>query len=124
MDLSPSKLARSAGRLGATARNMVEVTFRGGLEVDEESSPYEVVARQRVYRLRRYFLDRAQAEPDRIPIILVPPLMLTAEVYDVSQATSAVRILSEQGLDPWVVDFGSPEHEEGGLTRTLTDHVL
>ena len=29
-----------------------------------------------------------------------------------------------RGIDPWVVDFGAPEHEEGGLDRTLTDHVL
>src|SRR4029077_15832551 len=32
--------------------------------------------------------------------------------------------LSQHGVDPWVVDFGAPEHEEGGLERTLTDHVL
>ena len=28
------------------------------------------------------------------------------------------------GAAPYVVDFGSPEEEEGGLERTLTDHVL
>ena len=50
--------------------------------------------------------------------------MLAAEVYDVSPATSAVAILHEHGIDPWVVDFGAPEQQEGGLERTLTDHVL
>ena len=57
-------------------------------------------------------------------MILVPPLMLSAEVYDVSPAASAVRILREHGADPWVVDFGSPEREEGGLERNLADHVV
>ena len=51
-------------------------------------------------------------------------MMLAAEVYDVSPRTSAVTILREHGVDPWVVDFGAPEQEEGGLERTLTDHVL
>ena len=58
------------------------------------------------------------------PVLLVPPMMLAAEVYDVSPSTSAVTILREHGVDPWVVDFGAPEREEGGLERTLADHVL
>ena len=51
-------------------------------------------------------------------------MMLAAEIYDVSPATSAVTLLHEHGVDPWVVDFGAPEREEGGLERTLADHVL
>ena len=51
-------------------------------------------------------------------------MMLAAEVYDVSPATSAVTILRDHGADPWVVDFGIPEREEGGLERTLADHVI
>ena len=51
-------------------------------------------------------------------------MMLAAEVYDVSPTTSAVTLLREHGVDPWVVDFGAPEREEGGLERTLADHVL
>jgi putative long chain acyl-CoA synthase len=50
--------------------------------------------------------------------------MLSTEVYDVSPATSGVAVLHELGVDPWVVDFGAPEREPGGLERTLTDHVL
>ena len=57
-------------------------------------------------------------------MLLVPPMMLAAEIYDVSPATSAVTMLHEHGVDPWVVDFGAPEREEGGLERTLADHVL
>jgi pimeloyl-ACP methyl ester carboxylesterase len=57
-------------------------------------------------------------------VLLVPPMMLAAEIYDVSPATSAVTILDRHGADPWVVDFGAPEREEGGLERTLADHVL
>ncbi len=122
MDLLPKTLTAPVGRLGAAAQNALEVARFGGLSTDEEPSPYDVVAEQRVYRLRHYFADgRRRTAP---PILLVPPMMLAAEVYDVSAATSAVRTLRENGADPWVVDFGAPEREEGGLERTLADHVL
>ena len=120
MELLPKSLTRPVARLGKVAQNALEVARFGGLETDEKESPYEVVSEQRVYRLRRYF-PGAGGGP---PVLLVPPLMLAAEVYDVSPATSAVAVLSTLGVDPWVVDFGSPEHEPGGLERTLTDHVL
>ena len=58
-------------------------------------------------------------------MLLVPPLMLAAEVYDVSPALErGRRSCTRGGADPWVVDFGAPEHEEGGLERTLADHVV
>ena len=45
-------------------------------------------------------------------------------VQGITVAISAVTILREHGADPWVVDFGAPEREEGGLERTLADHVI
>jgi putative long chain acyl-CoA synthase len=110
------------GRIGATAQNALEVARFGGLETHEEASPYEVAAEHRVYRLRHYYPGgQAELAP---PVLLIPPLMLAAEVYDVSPTTSAVTMLHEHGADPWVVDFGAPERQEGGLERTLADHVL
>ena len=123
MDLSPQGIARSAARLGAAAQNALEVARFGGLDTGEEPAPYTVTNDHRIYRLRHYFPDAAN-QSDRPPIIFVPPLMMAAEVYDVSPPTSAVAALSGLGLDPWVVDFGAPEHEAGGMDRTLEDHVL
>ena len=122
MDLLPKTITRPVGRLGAAAQNALEVARFGGLTTEEEPSPYDVLSEQRVYRLRRYYPDSSGGPAP--PVLLVPPMMLAAEIYDVSASTSAVTILSEHGVDPWVVDFGSPEREEGGLERTLTDHVL
>ena len=122
MDFLPKTLTRPAARIGALAQNALEVARFGGLATGEEASPYEVASEQRVYRLRHYFPDGVPASAP--PVLLVPPMMLAAEIYDVSVNTSAVTLLREHGVDPWVVDFGSPEHEEGGLERNLTDHVL
>jgi putative long chain acyl-CoA synthase len=49
--------------------------------------------------------------------------MLTAEIYDMAPDVSSVSALTREGIDAWIVDFGAPEEEEGGLARTLDDHV-
>jgi putative long chain acyl-CoA synthase len=113
---------RLARRVRATARNVGEVVRFGGLDTGEESAPYAVAAENRIYRLRHYFAG--DSTPGAVPIVLVPPLMLTAEVWDVSPSASAVTELHKQGLDVWVVDFGHPDRDPGGLERDLADHVL
>ena len=116
-----STLTSPINRVGAAAQNALEVARFGGLETGEEASPYEVVVERPIYRLRRYFPENETAGS---PVVLVPPMMLAAEVYDVSPSSTAVGTLHAHGVDPWIVDFGAPEHEEGGLERNLTDHVL
>ena len=122
MGLLPNEITQPLSRLGVAAQNALEVARFGGLATDEAPSPYEIAAAHPVYRLRHYYprLDGAGGGP---AILMVPPMMLAAGIYDVSAATSAVTHLHERGVDPWVVDFGVPEHERGGLERTLADHV-
>ncbi len=108
--------------LGSSVQNGLEVLRLGGLETQEESAPYEVVAERRNFRLRRYFSDEAGAS--RPALLLVPPMMLDAGVFDVAPNSSGVTVLNNLGIDAWVVDFGSPDREEGGLERNLTDHVI
>jgi putative long chain acyl-CoA synthase len=118
--LIPAQISRSASWLGAAAQNAFEVARFGGLETDEDPSPFEVVTERPVYRLRHYYPEAAAGAP----VLLVPPLMLAADVYDVSPRSSSVSVLHASGADPWVVDFGAPEHEAGGLERNLADHVV
>ena len=110
-----------ANRFLSAIRNGVEIARFGGLG-ERQSQPYEVIARGPHHRLRRYYPDAPKESA--VPVVLVPPLMLTAEVWDVAPGASAVERLCKDGADPWVVDFGSPEKEKGGLKRTLSDHVL
>jgi putative long chain acyl-CoA synthase len=120
---TPGTLLRPAARVGATAQNALEVIRFGGLETGEEPSPYVVRDEGRHHRLRHYF-DQQQGTLDGPAILLVPPLMVSAEVYDVAPALSAVAILHAHGSDPWVIDFGAPDREPGGLERRVADHVL
>ena len=83
-------------RVVATTRNWLEVARYGGLETGEEPSPYDIVAQGRIHKLRRY---RTTGEEGRPQLLLVPPLMLTADVFDVSPQASGVRTLIENGVD-------------------------
>lgn len=109
-------------QIGSTARNVAEVIRFGGLDTGEQAAPFEVVAEQVNYRLRHYY--PGSVPKGTRPVLLIPPLMLTADVWDISPSASAVTTLHEAGIDPWVVDFGDPSREPGGLNRTLTDHLL
>ena len=55
---------------------------------------------------------------------MVHPMMMSANMWDVTQEDGAVGILHAAGVDPWVIDFGSPDEVEGGMERTLTDHIV
>ena len=129
MDLNLSAVAgpilRPVGRLMATAQNGLEVLRLGGLETGSVPSPFQTVETVPMYRLRRYFPPdsrvRTKSGP---PVLMVHPMMMSANMWDVTREDGAVGILHRAGLDPWVIDFGEPDKVEGGMRRTLTDHVV
>lgn len=55
---------------------------------------------------------------------MVHPMMMSADMWDVTREDGAVGILHARGLDPWVIDFGSPDKVEGGMRRNLADHIV
>ena len=123
-----SSLRGSLAKVKEAAENALEVMRLGRLG-PRLGADYDVVHQEKHYRLRRYRAEgegpasSREARAKRPVVLLVPPLMLTAEIYDVAPDLSAVGALLRQGIDPWVVDFGAPEREEGGMSRTLDDHV-
>lgn len=122
MRIAPGGLRKLVGAVAAYAQNGLEVLRFGGLRTDEAPAPYAVLEQTSMYQLRRYFPE--QPNTDGAPVLLVHPMMLAANLWDVAPASSAVTSLYRSGLDPWVIDFGSPDKVEGGLERTLTDHVV
>lgn len=101
-------------------QNGLEIARAGRLTAPY-GAPFEVMHEERVYRLRRY--EQTTEQRVKAPLLLVPPLMVASEVYDISPDVSAVAFLQKQGVDVWLVDFGAPEREDGGMDRTLDDHV-
>lgn len=124
MDLSA--ITRPVGRLVATAQNGLEVLRYGGLETGAVPSPFQIIESVQMYRLRRYFPPDARpgATPAGPPVLMVHPMMMSADMWDVTREDGAAGILHRAGVDPWVIDFGSPDKIEGGMQRTLADHVV
>jgi putative long chain acyl-CoA synthase len=108
--------------LSKGVQNALEIARVGRL-APEVRVPFEVVHRERIYKLRHYPSTVQESLRVETPLLLVPPLMITPEVYDIDPSTSAIAMLTAAGVDVWVIDFGVPEEEEGGLSRTLDDHV-
>ncbi|AZP81017.1 alpha/beta fold hydrolase [Mycobacterium avium subsp. paratuberculosis] len=126
VDLNLSMVTRPVGRLIATAQNGLEVLRLGGLETGTVASPSQIVESVRMYKLRRYFPpdSRPGQPPVGPPVLMVHPMMMSADMWDVTRDEGAVGILHAHGLDPWVIDFGEPDKVEGGMRRTLTDHIV
>lgn len=124
MDLSA--ITKPVERLVATAQNGLEVLRFGGLETGAVPSPFQLIQNVPMYRLRRYFPPdvRPGAAPAGPPVLMVHPMMMAADMWDVTRDDGAVGILHKAGIDPWVIDFGSPDKIEGGMQRTLADHVV
>jgi putative long chain acyl-CoA synthase len=121
-----SAITRPVERLVATAQNGLEVLRYGGLETGAVPSPFQIVESVPMYRLRRYFPPDARpgAKPAGPPVLMVHPMMMSADMWDVTRQDGAVGILHQAGIDPWVIDFGSPDQVEGGMQRNLADHVV
>lgn len=129
MDLKLSKITgpitRPVERLVATAQNGLEVLRLGGLETESAPSPFQIVETVPMYKLRRYFPpDSRGSQQAGPPVLLVHPMMMSANVWDVTREKGAVGILHNSGIDPWVIDFGDPEKIEGGMERDLADHIM
>ncbi len=126
MDLDFSAITRPVEWLVATAQNGLEVLRWGGLETGNVPSPFQIVETVPMYKLRRYFPpgSRPGMPAAGPPVLLVHPMMMSANMWDVTPDEGAVGILHSAGCDAWVIDFGSPDEVEGGMRRNLADHIV
>ncbi|MBY0441456.1 MAG: acyl-CoA synthetase [Mycobacteriaceae bacterium] len=126
VDLNFSAITGPVERLLATAQNGLEVLRLGGLETGTVPSPFQIIESVPMYKLRRYFPpdNRPGHPPAGPPVLMVHPMMMSADMWDVTRAEGAVGILHAAGVDPWVIDFGSPDQVEGGMRRNLADHIV
>jgi putative long chain acyl-CoA synthase len=114
---------RSWSRMRSGARNALDWIKEGRLGGPYQAE-FEIHLDDASFKLRRYHPMTEGEEPTHGPLLLIPPLMVTSEIYDISPELSAVALLLNQRMDVWLTDYGRPEEVEGGMERTLDEHVL
>ncbi|MBL8151933.1 MAG: hypothetical protein JNN15_18585, partial [Blastocatellia bacterium] len=75
-----------------------------------ESTPAEVVVAKKRFSLSRFWTEHRSSTYN--PILLIPPLMVTPQIYDLRPRHSFVRYLLERGFDVFLIDFGSPKRKD------------
>ncbi len=113
---------RRLRRVGLAWQNALEI-IRAGRLTAPYGAPFDIVHEDAIHKLRHYHPPAEATGPRSAPLLLVPPLMVASEVYDIAPDVSAVAFLGRAGIDVWMTDFGAPEREAGGMDRTLDDHV-
>jgi putative long chain acyl-CoA synthase len=111
-------LARTQ-ELGRALQGALEIARLSRLS-EQARTPYTVLRNERSYSLRRYAAQPGKPRVEH-PLLLVPSLMVSAELYDLAPDSSAVQFLARQGIDTWLCDFGRPE--QGDMSRTQDDYV-
>jgi len=57
-----------------------------------------------------------------VPVVLVPPLMVSTDIFDLVPEHSLANILIENGFNVYLVDFGKPDQNDAHLK--IDDYVL
>jgi putative long chain acyl-CoA synthase len=115
------RLRQAAGAVVDAAQEGLELLGLGRLSMDRHT-PFKLVHEAADFALRRYAAQPGHPLVED-PILLVPTLALSADTFDLDPELSVVGFLTRQGIDTWVVDFGRPEDEAGGLERTYERYV-
>lgn len=61
-------------------------------------------------------------KPVRVPLLIIPPLMVRPYVYDLRPGHSLVEFFAASGFDTFLVDFGEPDQSDAHVR--LDDYVL
>jgi putative long chain acyl-CoA synthase len=111
-------MKQRARELGRAVQNALEMT-RLGRGNQPARTPYTVMCGDRRGILRRYAAQPGKPRVEH-PVLLVPSLVVSADLFDLSPENSAVQLLTRQGIDTWLCDFG---RAEAGAARTHDDYV-
>ncbi|MCC6743031.1 MAG: alpha/beta fold hydrolase [Acidobacteria bacterium] len=101
--------------------NGVRMAVNGGL-YEFEPEPSDVMIDERHVLLRRYRLKREGGPIHPVPVLIVPPLMVKPDIYDLRPGHSFVEFMLDEGYDVWLVDFGRPDEQDREFR--LEDYLL
>lgn len=124
-------------RVTASAINAFDWLFRKESLVQSGKTPYTVVHTGDPMSVRYYDLgDReipladnsvlaVQKKKHAVPLVLVPPLGVTTETFDLMPSRSLVRYMAARGFPTYLIDWGTPERRHARLSmRDYADRMM
>jgi polyhydroxyalkanoate synthase len=99
--------------------NAVKILVGGKYLTKFERTPEEVVMVNPQFKLKRFWQDYQKSS--YTPILFVPPLMVTPQIYDLRPRHSFVRHLLNYDFDIFMLDFGSPTRKDKHIC--LDDYI-
>jgi polyhydroxyalkanoate synthase len=118
VDLIRAKLAAEAEKATQRLEKAKDI-FLGSLDTEIGATPFERVYQEDRVSLKYY---RPQAAPRlKTPLLLVHALFNRETLLDLQPDRSVVQALLKEGIELYLVDWGSPGHKDRYLT--LDDHL-
>ena len=117
-----SRVSERVRELGRAVQNALEMTRLGG-GAEPARTPYTLAHSERAFHLRRYAAQPNKPQVEH-PLLLVPSLMVSADLFDLSPDASAVQFLSGAGVDTFLCDFGGHSSERDDHTQRTQDDYL
>ena len=125
------KLLRSALKINElavnTATNAADWFFRKEILIQSGKTEYDVIAEHLPMRVRYYAPSNptsGAALQHAVPLVLVPPLGVTTETFDLMPDRSLVKAMIEAGYRVYVIDWGKPERKDGHLGLFDYSHTM
>ncbi len=101
------------------AINGLEIAIKKDLRPQTDSNK-KLLYQEKYLTLYHYF--PVSKKLYNIPIVLIPPLMTTTDIFDLVPEHSLVRALTEAGFNIYLVDFGKPDRDDAHLR--IDDYIL
>ncbi|MGQ0711823.1 MAG: alpha/beta fold hydrolase [Rhodoferax sp.] len=125
-------------RLAASAVNALDWLFHPDRLVKSGQTPHTLVHQGDPMSVRYYPLDGEDSIPladgstlpvarrrHAVPLILVPPLGVTTETFDLMPQRSLVRYMAARGFQTYLICWGQPERRHASLAmRDYADRMM
>ena len=124
-------------RAAQTAANGVDWLFKRDTLIQSGRTWFELVHDGDLMAVRYYDLPEEdeielvdgstmpiKRQQYAVPLVLVPPLGVTTETFDLMPQRSLVRYLVASGFKVYLVDWGKPKKEHGHLGLEDYSHVM
>lgn len=100
-------------QLGAAAANLYDAAVTGHL-ADTRPQARRIITEARHRTVYRY-LETVDADPDRLPVLLIPTLGAPPSCFDLRHGNSMVEHLLGSGVRTYMVDFGRQKFSDRDL---------